>query len=281
MPDMPAPRLIPTAEPFFLPGNPNGKAQHPVGCLLIHGFTGSPKEMRWMGEYLAHEGHTVFGVQLAGHATRPEDMLRARWTDWLASVEAGYRLLESYLCAAPNNGNHTPPEIFSMGLSMGGVLSLILASQAYQSAYPLGGVVGISTPFALRPDWRMQYLEFLHFFKPNVDKGEPDWHNPQAALDHVDYPTYPTRAVAELRDLLEVLRNVLPSVKAPTLLVHSKEDRGVLPENMTQIYQHLGSQQKEMLWVENSGHVVVREPPRQIVFERVNSFISQVVNSRV
>ena len=162
---------------------------------------------------------------------------------------------------------------------MGGVLSLILASQAYQSAYPVAGVVGISTPYALPPDWRMKYLELLHYFVPNVAKGAPDWHNPEAAKDHVDYPAYPTRAVAELRDLLEVLRSVLPSVKAPTLLVHSKDDRGVLPENMTQIYQHLGSQQKEMLWVENSGHVVVREPPRQIVFEHVNNFISQVVNT--
>jgi carboxylesterase len=281
MPTTPAPRLIPTAEPFFFPGNPNGKAQHPVGCLLVHGFTGSPKEMRWMGEYLAHDGHTVIGVRLAGHATRPEDMLRTRWPDWLASVEEGYRLLESYLCVEPHNDNHTPPSIFAMGLSMGGVLSLILASQAYQPAYPLAGVVGISTPYTLRPDWRMQYLELLHYFKPNIDKGEPDWHYPQAALDHVDYPTYPTRSVAELRDLLEVLRSVLPSVKAPTLLVHSKDDRGVLPDNMPQIFQHLGSQQKEMFWVENSGHVVVREPPRQIVFERVIHFIEAVVNTSV
>ena len=41
--------IIPTAEPFFIPAGP-------TGCLLIHGFTGSPKEMRWMGEYLAREG---------------------------------------------------------------------------------------------------------------------------------------------------------------------------------------------------------------------------------
>lgn len=234
-----------------------------------------------MGEYLAHFGYTILGVRLAGHATRPEDMLRTRWPDWLASVEEGYRLLESYLRTKPHNGNNATPRIFAMGLSMGGVLSLILASHAYQSAYPLAGVVGISTPYALRPDWRMQYLELLHFFKPNVDKGAPDWHNPQAALDHVDYPTYPTRAVAELRDLLEVLRSVLPSVKAPTLLVHSRDDRGVLPENMAQIYEHLGSQQKEMFWVENSGHVVVREPPREIVFERVINFIEAVVHTTV
>ncbi len=71
------PRLIPTAEPFVFPGGP-------VGCLLVHGFTGTPKEMRWLGEYLAGQGHTVLGVRLAGHATQPEDMIRARWWDWAA-----------------------------------------------------------------------------------------------------------------------------------------------------------------------------------------------------
>ena len=278
MPNAPGPQLIPTAEPFFFPGNPVAKVLHPAGCLLIHGFTGSPKEMRWMGEYLAGYGHSVLGVKLAGHATKPEDMLRTRWPDWLASVEEGYRLLESYLCALPNSGFNTPPRIFAMGLSMGGVLSLILASPVYQADYPLAGVVGISTPYALQPDWRMKYLKLFRYLMPNVAKGAPEWHNPDAAMDHIDYPAYPTRAVAELRDLLEVLRSVLPGVTVPTLLVHSKDDRGVLPENMTRIYERLGSQQKELLWVENSGHVVVREPPRQEVFECVINFIDQVMN---
>ena len=46
-------QIIKTAEPFFLPGN--GKNSR-IGCLLIHGFTGTPKEMRWMGEYLNKKG---------------------------------------------------------------------------------------------------------------------------------------------------------------------------------------------------------------------------------
>ncbi|NTV37277.1 MAG: carboxylesterase, partial [Anaerolineaceae bacterium] len=54
-----------TAEPFLLPG---GK----VGCLLIHGFTGTPKEMRWWGEDLAGRGYTVLAPRLAGHATTPK-----------------------------------------------------------------------------------------------------------------------------------------------------------------------------------------------------------------
>jgi len=38
--------------PFFLAGGP-------TGCLLIHGFSGSPPEMRSMEECLAQQGLTV------------------------------------------------------------------------------------------------------------------------------------------------------------------------------------------------------------------------------
>ena len=82
------PQLIPTAEPFSLLGDRSKPA-----CLLIHGFTGTPKEMRWMGEYLNEHGYTCLGVRLTGHATDPEDMIRSNWTDWTASVEDGYSLL--------------------------------------------------------------------------------------------------------------------------------------------------------------------------------------------
>lgn len=259
------PRLIPTAEPFFFPGGP-------TGCLLVHGFTGTPKEMRWMGEFLSAEGYTVTGVRLAGHATRPEDMLRTRWQDWLASVEDGWHMLNSALTYTPA----AQRRIFVFGLSMGGVLALILASQRYAKRCPVAGVVAMSTPYALPHDWRIPYLRLFSLIHPEEDKGPPDWHNPDAAQDHIDYPAYPTRSIAELRDLLAEMRSLLPQVLAPTLLIHSKEDSGVSPENMDLIYQHLGTPNKQKLWVENSGHVITREPERQTVFQAATAFMDRL-----
>jgi len=74
--------------PFFFEGNT-------TGCLLVHGFSGSPPEMRPMGVYLAEKGLTVIGVRLAGHGTTPEDMARTGWRDWVASAEEGLRALVS------------------------------------------------------------------------------------------------------------------------------------------------------------------------------------------
>ena len=91
---------IPTAEPFFFPG---GK----TGCVLVHGFTGAPKEMRLMGKHLNGNGVTVIGIRLAGHATQMSDMVRTRWRDWLTSVEDGINLLSD-----------SCDNIFVAGLSM-------------------------------------------------------------------------------------------------------------------------------------------------------------------
>ncbi len=248
--------IIPTAEPFFFPGIR-------IGCLLIHGYTGAPKEMRWMGEYLGNLGYTVLGVRLAGHATQPQDMLRTRWQDWVVSVEDGYNLLKGWV-----------DQVFVIGLSMGGILSLLFASQ-----HPVSGVVTMSTPYALPDDPRLPFIRIISLLIPWVKQGAPDWHNPEAAKDHVCYPYFPTRAVIQLRDLLGEMRSALPMIQVPVLLIHSKQDSGVLPINAEQILAALGSQDKQLYWVDNSGHVIPREPDRQLAFNATYEFIQRVQSS--
>jgi carboxylesterase len=252
--------IIPTAEPFFFPGDE-------TGCLLIHGFTGAPKEMRWLGEYLAEQGRTVLGIRLLAHATTPEDMLRARWRDWLASVEDGYHILSG--CTRRN---------FLIGLSMGGVLSLCFAAR-----FPVAGVVAMSTPHYLPNDWRLPYIKPLSKIQPRIAKGPSDWHDPEAERDHVDYPDYPTRALAELRDLMAEMNATLPQVTAPALLIHSRQDGVMLPKDghADLIYDALGSTQKSVVWIEGSGHVITRDAARSIVFQTVSQFVDEISKSQI
>jgi carboxylesterase len=248
--------IIPTAEPFFFPGNG-------IGCLLIHGYTGAPKEMRWIGEYLGNQGYTVLWIRLAGHATQPQDMRRTRWQDWITSVEDGYYLLKGCV-----------DQVFVIGLSMGGILSLLFASQN-----PVSGVVPLSTPYALPDDSRLPFIKIISLFVPWVKQGPPDWHNPEAAKDHVCYPYFPTRAVIQLGDLLREMRSALPRVQVPVLLIHSKQDTGVAPRNTEQIFTTIGSKDKQLFWVENSGHVIPREPDRHLAFKITDEFIGRVHSS--
>jgi len=244
--------IIQSAEPFLYPGNE-------IGCLLIHGFTGTPKEMRWMGEYLAEQGYSVLGIRLAGHSTKIDDLDHTFWQDWSASVEDGYHLLKG-MCK----------DVFVMGLSLGGVLALYHAAH-----FPVTGVVAMSTPYELPPDPRRRFMQPLSMFYRNIPKGPPDWHSQDAAEDHIDYPAYPTKGIIQLDALVSELKPALSDVKVPVLLIHSHTDRGVAPENMNRIYDALGSEDKSKLWLDDSGHVITREPEREIVFKAVAEFIEQ------
>ena len=248
-------QIIPTAEPFFLPGTNN------TGCLLIHGFTGTPKEVRWLGEYLAGQGYTALGVRLAGHATRPEDMIRSTYTDWMASVEDGYHILKG-----------VTPDVYLVGLSMGGALSLLMSTRL-----AVKGVVAISTPSELPRDYSLWLIRLVAFFRPFHSKNNnppgTGWFDHEAWRDHISYPLNPARSAGELKLLLGEMRAALPKVNVPTLLIHSRDDTYVLPDNMARIHAALGARDKEMLWVTGSGHVVTRDAARAQAFEAIAKFL--------
>jgi carboxylesterase len=257
-------QIIPSAEPFYLPGD--GKYAR-TGCLLIHGFTGTPKEMRWMGEHLSGQGFSVLGVRLSGHATQPEDMIRSRYQDWTASVEDGYNLLSG-----------VTDRIFLVGLSMGGILSLLMASRLKVS-----GVFVMSTPYRLPDDPRLRFIKqisnFIKFMPKNNQAPDAGWFDKQSFLEHKSYPLNPVRSIAELKLLMAEMRAALPGVNVPVYLVHSRDDDYVINDSMQSIYDNLGTEDKQMLWVEGSGHVIPREPAREQVFKAATDFIFRITNN--
>ena len=93
------------------------------------------------------------------------------------------------------------------------------------------------------------------------------------------YPENPVRSIAELSELLGVMRASLPQVTVPVLLIHSRDDDYVVKDSMQQIYDHLGSSDKHMLWVEGGGHVITEEPTRKAVFKAAADFIARVSGS--
>lgn len=257
-------QIIPTAEPFLFLGDPSKPA-----CLLIHGFTGAPKEMRWMGEFLNQQGYTCLGVRLAGHATQPDDMIRSNWTDWTASVEDGYQLLR---CITDN--------IFFVGLSMGGILSLLMSTRLR-----VKGVVAMSTPYKLPDDPRLRHIDWIAKMIPYMPKSNEEpgssWFDKEAWKDHISYPQNPVRSIGQLNQLLGVLRAALPEVRVPVLLIHSQDDHYVLPENIELIFADLlNTTDKTKLYITESGHVIPRDAARQQAFQYALEFIQRIESAK-
>ncbi len=238
-------------EPFCYEGGP-------AGCVLLHGFTAAPREMRPLGRHLNDGGVTVHGARIAGHGTQPEDLARTTWRDWVASALDAVRELR-VRCS----------RVFACGLSLGGALSLMLAARRQ-----IDGAVVINTP--LRPyDRRLKYARLLALFLPYTDKGLADLHDPKALADHADYLRIPTRSAAELYSLTRALERDLPRIDIPLLVIQARRDRVVPPDNAQSIFDRVATTEKRLLWLDRGGHIATEDYDKEIVFEETRRFIEE------
>ncbi len=249
---MELPLVVQGAQPFYLPA---GR----TGCLVLHGFSANPEEMRWLGDYLYSQGHTILGVRLAGHGTDPHDLARTRWADWLIDVEDGLGILRA-----------TTERVLVIGQSMGGMIALTAAAR-----YAVDAVVAISTPYQIFDQELLANLPAIRRRK-TLERKPAAAHATLGLRREADYPAYaavPVCIYAEIAGLQEALQAALPQVAAPALLIHSQSDAAVPAAALQQIYDRLSSTCKEMILLEGFDHSVVRDPKRQVVFERIGEFI--------
>jgi len=237
--------------PFFFEGGP-------VGCLLIHGGTGSPPEMRPMGEYLAGKGLTVCGVRLAGHGTTPEDLALTTWRDLVTSAEEGLYRLQG--CCE---------RVFVAGLSVGGLITLNLAAN-----HPIAGAIVMSAPAYLK-QWQMKLLPIIkRVMKWHHSSGEMDLTDP-AGRDRVYfYRRIPVTFGEEVDRLQRAVRASLDRVRAPVLLMQGRYDRSIPANSAQHFFDGLGCKDKEIVWWSNSGHAITVDSEREAVWARAYGFIA-------
>jgi carboxylesterase len=238
-----------------------------MGCLLLHGFSSMPEEMHDLGVFLNEHGFTVLGMRLAGHATHPNDLMRTNWQDWLATVEDGLAMLRG-LCT----------QVTIVGQSMGGMIALLSAAR-----YPVDGVVAISTPCDTDKDWRLTSVRLWSLLLPVIFKGGPPRSDDMAGRREIDYPAYPsfpTRIIGEMEEIKKHMRAELGNVCAPVLIIHSRKDGSVNPQNAEHIFSKVASLKKELYWLQDAGHSIVMDPSRGAAFEKITSFISSLEQDR-
>ena len=244
------------------------------GCLLIHGLTGTPGEMRYLGERLHAAGFSVKGVLLAGHCTTIEELKEKSWHDWYRSVREAYKELRL-----------SCNKVFVSGISLGALLALYLA---YEEKDDITAVASLSTSFFYdgwntRP-WHRWMLPFIIYtplkYFINFTEGEPySVKDTSVRYDHRGYPAYPAVSLGELYKLIGRVKRVLSEIKAPTLIVHSREDDSNSLRNAHFLYNRLGSPVKEQLVLENSYHVVTVDYQKDRVADEVMRFFHRFAES--
>jgi carboxylesterase len=233
------------------------------GLLLIHGFAGTPPEMRGLGEHLANRGFDVLGPLLAGHGLTPEDMARTRWRDWVRSAEESLERLKADC-----------EEIFIGGQSLGGSLALHLAAHHPE----VKGVVtmGAMGSPAFFSDWRLRVIRPLKYLKRwHVPEADCDLADPQALLSLHSYTRRPTVCLESLMSFLRTLEKELGHVRCPALIMHGRRDRTVPTANAGFILDRLGSADKQLVWFERSGHTITVDVERLKVYNAMAEWLSR------
>jgi len=229
-----------------------------VGVLLLHGFTGAPPEMRLLGDFLHERGLTVSAPLLPGHGTSLVEMNRCRWEDWTGAVEAALAELRRR-CG----------QVFVGGLSMGSLLALHLAARHDD----LCGVMAYAPALRLRS--RLIHLTpFLRRILASRPKPRrSDLMDPEAEARLWAYDRHPVAAAAELLRGQRLVRAALPRVRCPALVVHSTRDASVHPQSAEEVLLDIGSQDKRILILNNSGHVLTLDAEWREVAQESWEFI--------
>lgn len=231
------------------------------GVLLIHGFTGSTRELDPLARYLHQQGLTVHAPLLKGHGTTPEEMSRTTWVDWWASALKGYQLLKEKGCR----------QLVVIGFSMGGLLALKLAQ--YQQ---VNGIVSLCTPLVVR-DPRLGLARYVSGVWPYVKRRR---RKPAHIERHLYlYEQTPVACVASLQALMENVRLMLPVIKAPILVIQAERDETVHPLSAQLLYQQVASQDKTLRFFSRSGHMITLDHDRDAVQEEIARFIRRVIDA--
>lgn len=231
--------------------------------LLLHGWTGSPAHFGLAAEFLNERGYPVLVPRLAGHGTSVHDMAGTGWRDWVESAVEGLLDLSADY-----------ERVHVVGLSMGGIIGLLLAATT-----ELGSITTINSPQRLHS--RRTWMARFYRGSRRIRSGNRDQVPPgEAARYWVQYEDSPVGTVADLLDLIDAAREVLPRVAAPALVIQSHADETVHPESGDIIYERLGSRVKQLLWLQRSRHVALLDSERDLIHRAILEQVSHSARSR-
>lgn len=213
-----------------------GKDAGNPGCLLIHGYGGSPFELEGMAGALAGAGFAVNNLCLPGHGEDTANFRATRFPDWLAHAEAAYAAMRARY-----------GRVMLAGFSMGGAVALNIAARN-----PAAGVAVIAAPVHVMHflPWPVMNARFM--LGSVMLRLRRLWPEPAGQ----DEPGETSRDIAPWRGYSGPLnfpqlfsmragcaqtRGLLPLIDAPVLIMHDVADKLVYVGNAWEIARRVSS----------------------------------------
>ena len=217
-------------------------------------------KMLYLAERLHAAGFTVSLPRLPGHGTNRADFLRTGARDWLRAVIDRYLDLHSR-CS----------QVYVTGLSMGGVLALILGAR-----FPVERIA-LAAPALSATNSLIPLTPLLKFFIPGIRSSyEEQSEDPERNFLAREYWEWnSTVQVAELNRLQRRSRRLLQKVTGSVLTLVSRADDTV-PVSVADMIERrcTSAAVKETIIFENSPHVMVNGEEKERVADEIVRWFS-------
>ena len=243
-------------------------------ALLLHGFPGTPAELRPVAEFLLARGFEVRAPLLPGFGAGMAALGSTRWRDWVGAAQAAWNDLRG--------AEHT----LLLGFSMGGAVAVNVAART-----PPDRLVLIA-PFWRLPDRRAGLLPMLQFAVPQLKPcAQADFAaesvraqvariDPTLNLDDPDVQqalreqlVLPTSSLVALQRLGRHAYRAAPKVTAPTLVFQGKDDPTVRAADTRRLAARLGGPMTfaevggdhQLIEAQSKGHRALLEQLEQVL----------------
>ena len=233
-----------------------------VGVLCVHGFTGTPYEVRYLGEQLVRAGFSARGIRLPGHGTQIEDLERTTSADWAAAVETAFDQLAR---------RHR--RVAVVGQSLGGLLGLHLAAQRRDVA----AVATLAAPLWLDGlAGRVARWASAHPRRIRIPKlGGSDVRDRRVRAENPCYTAIPAGALGELARFMTVVDGELTRITQPVLVIHARRDHTAPVACAARIAEQTRAIRTRIL--DRSYHLIAADVERDIVAAEVIDFLRRHV----
>ncbi|MDD5116298.1 MAG: alpha/beta hydrolase [Candidatus Omnitrophica bacterium] len=264
---------------FFLPGDKNL-------CFLIHGLTGTAKEMGAIAHRLNKQGFSVAAPLMFNHNKSISCLKRTTWQELYNSIRA------EFLKYAKEHES-----ISVAGLSFGALIGILLAHEfpgkikALNCFSPTLFYDGWGNPKSriFLPLIYRTPLKYWLYFKEEYPYGlknerlrskVENFYKDADLFDYskvhlYGYPMIPVSCMYQNSLLAKKVISILPQLRTPIQLLQAREDDVTSPKNSYCIFNRVGSKEKEIIFLEDSYHIITADQEREKVAEKTVAFFEK------
>lgn len=265
---------------FFLPGDKSL-------CFLIHGLTGTAKEMGSIGRGLNKQGFSVAAPLMLNHDKSISTLRKTSWQEFYNSIRNEFiKYAQDY------------ESIFVAGLSFGALIGILLAHEFPDKVKALN----CFSPTLFYDGWSnkpksiiflpLVYrtpLKYWFYFKEEYPYGIKNerlrkkiesFYKEAKLFDYskvhlYGYPVIPISCMYQNYLLSRKVISILKNVKTPIQLMQARDDDVTSPKNSYYVYDRVSSKEKDIIFLEDSYHIITADQERGKVAEQTIAFFEK------